>query len=307
MPNPRWWTFEDRRTNFGEVKPNTTDLAKLLFIEFGLVYGSDWSIIPYTMTQGSVAKLRAMAVTSVFGERFWIEAAGVRDDEAWQHWGMFLLDGRPGLNLPADSSVVLLPTPTKVQEGRPIEKVFLVRDEMANMVWGIEDTIPLATGETKPGLEAARELLAFLRNRTPAQATELERNAAIRYQVMNTVPENWIPFIPVHVPGSIREIQLQRAALPRILEGGQGKPKPVRPRTTLLRNGLDAQPPGPYFVLEEEVPRAGVSVTMSFNRTRWRDGTVWTWLGMRKRVGRGERTSGLAFDQIVPVPEKPLS
>jgi hypothetical protein len=56
--------------------------------------------------------------------------------------------------------------------------------------------------------------------------------------------------------------------------------------------------------MEEEVPRSGVTVTMSFNRTRWYDGTVWTWLGMRKQAGRGERTSGLAFDQIVAVPNK---
>jgi len=30
MPNARWWAFEDGATNFGDVKPDTTDLAKLL-------------------------------------------------------------------------------------------------------------------------------------------------------------------------------------------------------------------------------------------------------------------------------------
>jgi hypothetical protein len=34
---------------------------------------------------------------------------------------------------------------------------------------------------------------------------------------MNTVPEHWIPFIPVHQAGSVREIRLQRAAMPRLL------------------------------------------------------------------------------------------
>jgi len=51
--------------------------------------------------------------------------------------------------------------------------------------------------------------------------------APIRYQVMNTVPENWIPFIPVHVPGDSRTIQLQRAALPRILDGDPDPPSKV--------------------------------------------------------------------------------
>ena len=41
--------------------------------------------------------------------------------------------------------------------------------------------------------------------------------APVRYQVMNSVPENWIPFIPVHVPNNNREIQLQRVAMPRVL------------------------------------------------------------------------------------------
>src|SRR5262249_31739713 len=34
MPNTRWWAFEDGATNFGAVRPDTTDLAKLLLIEF---------------------------------------------------------------------------------------------------------------------------------------------------------------------------------------------------------------------------------------------------------------------------------
>ena len=49
MPHPRWWTMEDSRTNFGEIRPDTTDLAKLLLIEFGLVYSNDWFVIPFTL------------------------------------------------------------------------------------------------------------------------------------------------------------------------------------------------------------------------------------------------------------------
>ncbi len=303
MPSPRWWSFEDRRTNFGDVTPNTTDLAKLLFLEFGLEYSNDWSIIPYTMPVGSTAKLRGMAVSTVFGERLWIEAAGSQGNDAWQKWGMFMFDARPGSQQPAEAAVILLPTPPKVQEGPPLEKVILVRDEIANMVWGIEETIALPTGETKPGTEAAREVFAYLQGKITAPVAEPPSapDVAIRYKLMNSVPENWIPFIPVHVPNSIREIQLQRAAMPRILKGQAGIPNPVRPQTTLLRTGLDrVDPPHSFFLHEEEVPRAGVAVTMSFNRARWYDGTVWTWLGMKKQAGRGERTSGLAFDQIVP-------
>lgn len=46
MPNTRWWEFEERQTNFGRVTPATTDLGKLLLLEFGLVYANDWFVFP---------------------------------------------------------------------------------------------------------------------------------------------------------------------------------------------------------------------------------------------------------------------
>ncbi|WP_205048959.1 hypothetical protein [Streptomyces alboflavus] len=55
---------------------------------------------------------------------------------------------------------------------------------------------------------------------------------------------------------------------------------PVRPRTALLREGLDAG--RPYVVNEEEVPRTGTRVTVSFNRARWRDGRVVVWLAAQR-------------------------
>jgi hypothetical protein len=117
---------------------------------------------------------------------------------------------------------------------------------------------------------------------------------------MNTVPENWIPFIPVHVPGDNREIQLQRGAMPWVLNGPVTPTVKVRPRTTLLRPGLDSGQP--YFVHEEEVPRVGTRLTVAFNRTRWYDGRVVVWLGARRATGRGEANSGLDWDRIVNTP-----
>jgi hypothetical protein len=58
MPNTRWWAFEDRKTNFGDIDASTTDLAKLLFMEFALVYANDWFVIPYTLPAGAVAHSR---------------------------------------------------------------------------------------------------------------------------------------------------------------------------------------------------------------------------------------------------------
>jgi hypothetical protein len=138
----------------------------------------------------------------------------------------------------------------------------------------------------------------------PPQPPPMADGARIRYQVMTSVPEHWIPMVPVHVENDNRETQLQRAAMLRILVGAPPAetPPPVEPRTSLFRAGLDQTPKAPYFVHEEEVPRAGVRVTQGFQRTRWRDGRAWVWLGVRKQTGRGEGSSGLAFDRLVDIP-----
>ena len=304
MPNTRWWAFEDSRTNFGDIKPDTTDIAKLLLIEFGLVYANDWFLLPYALPAGSIARVRGMAVTNVFNERTWVEPAGRGPDDTWQRWSMFTLNVQGESGEQADTSLLLLPTVPKVQESRPLEEVALIRDEMANRVWGIERIIPLPTGWGKSGPEAALETFHFYEARladdlaaTPPPSAP-EPAAPIRYEVMNTVPEEWIPFIPVHLPGDNREIQLQRAAMPRILQGDPNLPVRVRPRTTLLREGLDRAPKQAYFLHEEEVPRAGALVQQTFKRTRWNGGRVLVWLGISKHTGRGEGSSGLAFDQL---------
>jgi hypothetical protein len=306
MPNTRWWAFEDRKTNFGDVKPDTTDLAKLLLLEFGLVYANDWFVIPHALAPGSIATVRGMAVTNVFGERFWIEPAGSGQDDDWQRWSMFSTSTRGAAQEPANTALVLLPAVPKIQEGRPLEEVRLIRDEMANMVWGVETRIPLPTGESRPGEEAGRETAAFYRRlleQAIADGTVVpvadDPKAPIRYQVMSVVPENWIPLIPVHVEGDNREIQLQRAAMPRVLEGDPDPTPPkVRPRTVLLREGLDRTPKERYFLHEEEVPRTGITVTQSFQRTRWYGGKVVTWLGVRKQVAPRTPSSGLRFDYL---------
>jgi hypothetical protein len=50
---------------------------------------------------------------------------------------------------------------------------------------------------------------------------------------------------------------------------------------------------------EEEVPRAGKIVTRSWQRARWLNGATFLWLGRAVITGKGEGSSGLAFDQVV--------
>jgi len=305
MPATRWWAFEEGRTNFGDIDANTTDLAKLLFLEFALVYANDWFVIPYTLPVGAIAQVRGVAVTNTFGERLWVDAAGAGADDDWQRWSMFesAVDGAPGAA--ADTSLLLLPTVAKSDEGQPLEDVSLIRDEVANMVWGIETTVPLPSGATAQGIEAAQQLRGWFEAQVPPPPAPPAPVAPVRYRVMTTVPENWIPFVPVHVEGDTREIQLQRAALPRIVEGDPQPPVKVRPRTSLLRDGLDRTPAAAYFLHEEEVPRAGARVFQAYQRTRWTSGRTFTWLGARRQTGRGEGSSALRFDSLQDTPPAP--
>ncbi len=281
MPNPRYWEMEDRKTEFADLDANTTDVAKLLLTEFALVFGNDWCVIPYEVEVGSVCEVLALLVTDDFGEQKLVRAAGSGVDDDWQRWTMFTMatnraDGK------ADTRLFLPPALTKVMEGALLEKTHFLRDEMANMVWGVEKVVPSALGPGADGYAVARAPAG-----PPPPAPPLHPTVApVRFVLGTEVPGNWIPFIPVHVPGSSRSVQLQRGRMPG---GGRA------PRSRVL------SVPAPYYVNEEEVPRAGKIVTRSYERARWFDGRTFLWTGRRVTAGKGEGSSGLAFDQVVDV------
>lgn len=304
-PHPRWWRFEDWKTNLGFVRPDTQDLNKLLLLDFLLIFANDWFVLPVTLPVGGLTNVRGLVVTNVFGERTWVEAAGRGADEDWERWTMYTLSVQGDEGAAADLATVLLPVAPKVQEGKPLEEVHLLRDEVANMVWAVETRVPLATGRGHAGAETGYEFRSKLQQIVsaahPPGSAPPDSSANVRYLIANRVPEHWVPFIPVHRDAEMRQIQLQRASLPRILENDPNVPRKIEPRTSLVREGLDVTPPRQYFVHEEEVTRAGVTVRLSYQRTRWYDGRVFTWLGTRKQTGRGGGSSGLAFDQVLPV------
>jgi|688.fasta_scaffold08145_6 hypothetical protein len=294
MPDMRWWKFEDGKTSFGDVKPATTDISKLLLIEFGLVFANDWFMVPYTLPVGSLANVEGLTVKNNFGETLWIKATE-EEGKASNVWSMFKMKGAT-----QDNTLFLAPAAIKVHESYPLEEIVMIRDEVANMVWGIEQTVLLSTGMGDKGAETGLRVRQFQQNLVNGNKMPeyVPFAVPIYYQAMTEVPEHWIPFVPVHIDGDNREVQLQRASMIRILEGDTLAPAKIKPNTSILREGLDTTVPSVFYIHEEEVPRMGVRVTQSFQRTRWMNGEVFTWLGMRKLTGRGEGSSGLAFDQI---------
>jgi hypothetical protein len=284
IPNPRFWEMEDRQIDFGKLNAKTTDHLLLTFAEFGLVYGNDWFVIPYKLRVNSLCQVKGLVVTDVFGERTLIRAADEGQDSQWQRWSMFNISNKD--NIGEYSRLFFLPsTLTDSMESEPIEQVNFIRDEMANMVWGIEDVIPDATGKGISGHEAANKDGILPEKITGSPA-------AIRYLLGTTVPENWIPFLPVHKGGSVQDIHFQRASMPKL---GNPPQEVIKAKGVLL-----TEVPAPYFINEEEIPYAGTIVRRSYQRARWYDGKTYLWIGRYRETGRGEGSSNLHFDHIGP-------
>jgi hypothetical protein len=317
MPNSRWWEFEDGFMDLGNITADTTSPTKVILSEFALMYSNDWFVIPYVVPAGSLSEVRGIVVTDTFGVRTMIEPAGQGDSNDWTSWTMFNLSrnaASESLNGKVDPRIFIPPAVTKVDESKPLEAVEMIRDEMANMVWGVETIVPDLLGGGQDGLAAAQVLTNyFMAADGPVTPDAIPDDVKLRYNLGNTVPENWIPFLPTHLPLQNRKIQLQRASMPRWFNDEFSA---VRPRTSILREGMNDDPNAeivpfvnpsqetqnsPYYIQEEEVPRAGVVVEASWQRTRWYDGKIVTWYGRRKQTGKGEGGSGLVFDQVMDV------
>ena len=199
--------MEDRQINFGNLNAKTTDQLLLLFAELGLIYGNDWFVIPYSMQVNTLCEIKGLVITDVFGDRTLVQAADEGDDNNWQRWSMFNLSNKNEMGQ-YNRQFFLPAALTQTLESEPIEQVNFMRDEMANMVWAVEDWIPDATGMGINGNDAA-DKTGIVPPPIPGST------ASIRYVLGTTVPENWIPFLPVHQPGSIQQIHFQRAAMPK--------------------------------------------------------------------------------------------
>lgn len=309
MPHSRWWEFEDQKCDFGKFDAHTTDTAKLLLIEMGLIHGKDWLLLPYEVAVGSLCEIKNLIVKDVFGQRTLIKTAGHGDTDNWQKWSMFKMNAR-GTTKNVESFLFIPPTLVESMESEPIEKVTILRDEMANLVWAVESRVPNGLGGGMDGKKAATDMENYLRKILQSSLAKSQRvgetSATIKYRLSTSVPENWIPFVPKHISNSNREIQLQRSKMYRKIEGLGDNYGDVTPRGIILT----AQPgefDEPFLIYEEEIPRAGAKITRTFQRTRWHNGQTYLWIGRRKQTGRGEGSSGLKFDQIIPISDEDSS
>jgi hypothetical protein len=259
-----------------------------MLIEFALVFGNDWFVIPLELPVGSISQARSLVVTDTFGIRTNISHYS-EVDAADSDWRMFNLspahaDGATAAAAPS-TLFFLAPTTVSPLESASVEEVLFLRDEMANVAWGVERAVENLLGRPLNRYESfqkARQAGGQALSRMNAQEV-----AELAYKLGSEVPDYWIPLLPAQV--SPRSYKLRRGAI--LTPDGRDSVKPA---------GQVLEPRRPLAINEEEVSRAGIRITRAYQYARWADGSTHLWVGRRKRPGRGEGSSGLRFDTIEP-------
>jgi hypothetical protein len=165
---------------------------------------------------------------------------------------------------------------------------------MANLVWGVERIVQAASGEPVDRRRLVPRV--SLRQTLPDDFDD----ASIVYRLMSPVPDHWVPFVAVPVPGAgPGAIELERRPLVHFRE--DGTTELTHPQGVLLLSEPDANRQMDRLRLfEEEVPRDGAVVTRRYQLARTPSGGTLVWIGRRKRTGEGEGWSGLRFDTALP-------
>jgi hypothetical protein len=286
MPLPRWWAMEDYAINFGNMDVGTPDLIKTILAEFALVYGDDWFLVPLTLGLGTVTHIESIVTTDVFGFTQEITSARENNEDPLKRWDLYSLSSQDDSTANAEGDFLYLPYSTGYrEESAPVEEVRFIRDEGANMVWGVEKTVPNSWGKPVEAFDLQAE-----KYQNPAATInpldENPKHAKLKYKLITPVPENWIPFIPVKQDTN-DQIILQQAEMPT-----QDGSESIEPVSRILGSNFN----GSELINEEAITRAGVKVQLTKQRVRWVDGKTYVWLGRKAVTGKGEGSSGLRFD-----------
>ena len=317
--SPRWWAFEDAAIAIGQMDVAKPDLAKLILIEFMLIYGDDWFGLPLPIPMSNLVRIEKMEVINVFGKTASVGPARKPADDALLRWELFALSllpdstqigvgdpDLPGVGVWVRDEVentlvpvLLVPPVTGLrQESPPLEEIRFLRDEGANMVWAVEHTVRNGLGRPVSGFDAQRERTERRGAARSGETKDEQETQPVsadtppRYRLATVVPENWIPFIPINARAHLgyQGMRLRRAQMLRNTDDEAPTPLPGISRLLELEGE-------PLLWLEEAtVPRAGLRYLLTAQRVRGVDGKTYVWLGRKVLAGRGEGSSGLRFD-----------
>ncbi len=280
MPLPRFWAMEDATSDLGAIDASACDIGRLLLVQFGTVYGNDWFVLPIKLDAGTITILDSVVVSDVFGRNLLLQRAGENDPQ----WNLFSLDVKQtGATHPVQNALFLPPTSGSLTESKPVETVLFLRDEVADLAWGVEALV-------QDGLESVLNRRALWQG---SRSLPPGNHAEPSYLVETIVPDYWIPLAPEQLPG---QTSLHLRLVPMEVDKG-GTPTLVQPLGRLLAPESDGST---LWVFDEEVPREGTQVDRVHRYMRWLSGRTVLWTARSRQTGHGEGSSGLRFDMLNP-------
>jgi hypothetical protein len=251
-----------------------------------MLYSIDMFVVPLQLDVSNAVAIDSVVVYDVFGGRIGIDP--VEAGRTLQTPDRFTMYSTAAPTGTVAGFMVLPPGAGRaLQHGPVLEEVRFARDEVANMVWGIEAVTQSQIGERRRGSERDAAVDATLLAPAPPPPTD----APLRYQIESRVPVHWIPFLP---PATAPVTTLEKAVIVRASD------------TQLLEIPAAGKILNPttlpdYTVFEERVSRAGARVERLVFGARSRDGKSYVWTARRRRAGVGETQSGLRFDAAQPM------
>jgi hypothetical protein len=277
MPAHRYWEIEDGRVDFGALQAGSTDIVRMLLTDFALVYGEDWFLVPMDVPVGAVVRIVSMQVRDTFGEVSTVmptvgdTAIATTGQRPWSMYRTTAVSG-PALGLDV---LFVPPSLAATWSGPPIEEVAFFRDEMANIVWAVERTVPSALGTPVDRYRTSQPASVVT---VPVDVTDLG-DAEVIYRLATPVPDNWYPYLARRTPSG-DDITLERLAA-------------SDPLGAIARESSAVE--------DEEVTRGGLVVQRAWQFARWTGGQPVLWFGRRVTSGRGEGSSGLHWDATEPI------
>ena len=269
-PALRYWEMEDAAVDLGAVGVAPSELARLVVLEYLLVYANDMVVVPLEVPYGSRCVVTSVDVVDTFGDRVGVAPVGTASGGRFRMWEV---TGDPGAMLVPPVSVAGL-------AGAPLEDVLIARDEQSNVAWLIE-----LTGTDPAGGSLDLRRLAAAPS-TPATVPPPPADAPARpwrWQLATEAPPGWHPLLP----------EIGTDGLTRLVPGTVAGALVTPARSRLLsevRTGGG--------VALDVITTEGVRLRRRNEYVRWIDGTRHVWTGRDRQVGRGDAGSGLLFDTL---------
>jgi hypothetical protein len=304
MPSARYWDFEEGDCSALHIDSEERDVSvKLLALDFVLNGCEDWYSFALPMDvgngRGKVVKVEKIVAHDVFGQSTEITSANANPGSGVNRWSMFsLTKPTTDVTAPAISDILVIP-PTAgaaLMRRTPVEEVKFVRDDFANLVWGIERTTPSALGVGWPGAE--RDTALDKKLPWPGSAST-DTTSPLRYELQSRIPCYWIPLLAVPDPieDGVAKTALEAGSMLRPYRENENSP--IEPLVVLPVGRILRPTNPPRWINPEEVLRTGTTVQRLVYRTRWLDGTCHVWMGRRRLAGAGEANSELRFDSAL--------